>query len=104
MTYLCYSINQKDLHACQSLRISGLGLSEFQEALSGLQVLQNCLVAYKAESLPSVSHSTLERGFPVLNAGNWFFSSQQEANNSDVIKLGSYVDPAGILEQMGKNH
>lgn len=104
MTYLCYSINWKDLHACQSLRISGLGLSEFQEALSGLQVLQDCLVAYKAGSLPFVSCSTFEHGFPVLDAGNWFFSSQQEANNSDVIKLGSYVDPAGILEQMGKNH
>ena len=47
-------------------------------------------------------YPTAERSFPILEASNRYFSNQQEAQGQDVMQLGKYVDPYGILAKLGE--
>lgn len=97
-------MNRKDLHARQFVRISGLGIPQFLEALQGVQAMRDQLATQLPQSTLSAWNVNFERGFPVLEASNRFFSSQEEARTSEAVELGQHVDPMGILASIGQSH
>ena len=94
-------LSRKDLHARQFLRLSGLGTASFAKAKQGILNIHSCTAA----RLPNTNLNGLrdleERGFPVIEVGNRYFASQEEAGDADPVLLDKFVDPFGILTQLG---
>ena len=85
----------------QSVKITGLGLSAFEAGLQGIQALHSVIGSQVDYTTLSAVQMEAERGHPVLEAANRYFSSQVESQGQDTAELGPHVDPYGILAKLG---
>ncbi|KAH8074204.1 hypothetical protein BXZ70DRAFT_1013197 [Cristinia sonorae] len=92
----------KTLQPKQSVKITGLGLEEFDQALKGIQALRDVVSSqYDYTTLTPWKVET-ERTFSTLEASNRYFSSSHEASGQETVTLGKQVDPMGILLKIGQ--
>ncbi|THH15427.1 hypothetical protein EUX98_g9469 [Antrodiella citrinella] len=96
-------LTRKDLKARQFLRVTGLGATAFDEVIEGLQALRDNVASRLLPSNLSDTRFTDERGHPVLEFGNRYFSFQTEAgSDEDSVELENDIDPFGILRHIGE--
>ncbi|KAH8096841.1 hypothetical protein BXZ70DRAFT_1009519 [Cristinia sonorae] len=92
----------KTLQPKQSVKITGLGLEEFDQALKGIQALRDVVSSqYDYTTLTPWKVET-EHTFSTLEASNCYFSSSHEASGQETVTLGKHVDPMGILLKIGQ--
>lgn len=81
----------------QSVKISGLGVEPFADALRGIQELQSVLATQVDRAAMAPYVVLTDSGYGILEAGNRYFSSSQEAQGQPPVPLGNHIDPVGIL-------
>lgn len=102
LTGLYYRLSRRDLRARQSVRLSGLGVDQFTEAMHGLLSLREILAASRPGSSFAQFQTLQERSFRVIEVGNRFFLSQEEAGDLPVEGMNAVIDPLNILQQLAE--
>lgn len=86
----------------QSVKITGLGISQFDCSLQGVQSLHNVIGSQIDYKTLSVYNTRADRGFNIFEAFNRYFSTEDEANGQEVLDIDKYVDPMGVLAEFGR--
>lgn len=90
-------LSRRDLRARQSVRLTGLGVNPFLKAVHGLLSLHESLATHRPGSTFSKFRPLEERGCVVVEVGNRFFLSQEEAGDLPVELMNPCIDPLNIL-------
>ena len=75
---------------------------EFSRALQGIEALRDIIGVQVDGSTLTPLEFQSERGHPVLEITNRYFTAEREATGQDAVTLGPAVDPLGILAAFGK--